>query len=78
MKSPTLEGTVSEYFENVTRHSWTWNRLTEDEKYRFLSIDFSCVKGTAKQRQETYFTIYSAFLYGCGYNHAGWREPATA
>ena len=50
--------------------------MTDEEKARFLSLDFDCIKGTENRRREIYFTIYSAFLYGCGYKPVGWREDA--
>ena len=77
MNNTDLDRVVPDCFNNVTRHSWTWQRLTEEEKDRFLSIDLGCIKGTANQRREIYFTIYSAFLHGIGYKPVGWREPAT-
>ena len=66
---------VIEFFETVTIHSWTWERLTEEERYRFLNLPvWKHIKGTKKQRLEIFHAIYHAFLVGLGYDAIGWRE----
>ena len=53
-------------------------RLTDDERERFEScIDFSKIKGTARQRVEMLNMVYAAFLQGVGYKPIGWREAET-
>lgn len=69
------ENTVYNYFNTVIVKSWTWERLTDDEKERFKTcIDFSRIKGSQRQRVEVLNMVYSAFLHGLGYTPTGWRE----
>ena len=66
---------VENHFQNVIKQSWTWDRLTEEERQRFINMNvFDKIKGTDKQRVEWLSTIYSAFLIGIGYEPIGWRE----
>ena len=66
---------VDEYFQNVIKKSWTWGKLTEEEKVRFANMDeFRKIKGSKKIRIEWLNTIYFSFLTGVGYNGNGWRE----
>lgn len=66
---------VEDYFENVIKKSWTWERLTEEEKRRFVNMPvFDEIRGADKQRVEWLNTIYHAFLVGLGYKLIGWRE----
>ena len=67
--------TVEDYFQNVIKKSWTWNKLTEEEQKRFIDMDvFDSIKGTAKTRIEWLCTIYQSFLSALGYTWSGWRE----
>ena len=44
---------VEEYFQNVIKKSWTWNRLTEEEQRRFIDMDvFDIIKGNDKTEVE--------------------------
>lgn len=64
-------------FDNMIKNSWTYNRLTKEEKNRLLNAlerSKDVVKGTYKQRWEILQAIYSSFLVGCGYNGFNWRE----
>lgn len=73
-----LENAVYNYFDEVISKSWTWERLTDDEKERFKNcIDFSRIKGTARQRVKMLNMVYAAFLKGVGYKFIGWRETET-
>ena len=73
-----LENVVYDYFDEVISKSWTWERLTDVEKERFKNcIDFSKIKGTARQRVEMLNMVYAAFLQGVGYEPIGWREAET-
>ena len=77
-RTDALEDVVYNYFENVISKSWTWERLTDDERERFKNcIDFSKIKGTARQRVEMPNMVYAAFLQGVGYKPIGWREAET-
>lgn len=69
------ENAVYNYFNTVIVKSWTWERLTDDEKERFKTcIDFSRIKGNQRQRVEVLNMVYSAFLHCVGYTPTGWRE----
>lgn len=66
---------VENYFQNVIKKSWTWNRLTEEEQKRFIDMDvFDKIKGNDKTRVERLNTIYHSFLSALGYKPIGWRE----
>ena len=60
--------------------SWTWAKLTNDEKFRFKEeisksiTQKEIIKGTYKQRWQVLNALYSMFLEGCGYNGCTWRE----
>ena len=66
---------VIEYFENVIEKCWTWERLTEEEKYNFLNLPvWDCIKGTREQRHKVFYSIYHAYLVGVGcVNDVNWR-----
>lgn len=69
------ENAVYNYFNTIIVKSWTWERLTDDEKERFKTcIDFIRIKGNQRQRVEVLNMVYSAFLHGVGYTPTGWRE----
>ena len=75
------ENAVNDYFENVTKKSWTWNRMTNEEKDRFtefLSEWKDKIKGNVKARREQFCMIYSAFLEGLGYSGFMWREESPS
>jgi hypothetical protein len=66
---------VENYFQNVIKKSWTWGKLTEEERQRFIDMDvFNKVKGDDKTRIEWFNTIYTSFLTALGYKPFGWRE----
>lgn len=66
---------VEDYFQNVIKKSWTWDRLTEEERRRFIDMDvFDRINGNDKTRIEWLNTIYNAFLSALGYKSVGWRE----
>ena len=66
---------VENYFQNVIKKSWTWQKLTQEEQQRFIDMDvFDKIKGTDKQRVEWLNTIYTAFLSALDYKPIGWRE----
>ena len=67
---------VEDYFQNIIKKSWTWQRLTEEERQRFINMRvFDQIKGDDKTRIEWLNTIYTAFLTALGYKWVGWREP---
>ena len=73
-------------FLDMIRRSWTWQRLTEEEKARFLdeldagpsSAAGKSLGGTFEKRWYTLQAFYQFFLAGTGYRPDGWREPADA
>lgn len=66
---------VENYFQNVIKKSWTWEKLTEEEQDRFISMNvFDRIKGNNQTRVEWLNTIYHTFLYALGYKLIGWRE----
>ncbi len=66
---------VEDYLENVIKNSWTWQRLTEEEKKRFINLGvFSLIKGNEKTRELWVSTIYDAYLAALDYKPIGWRE----
>ena len=68
---------VENYFQNVIKKSWTWQKLTEEEQKRFIDMNvFDRIKGNDKTRVEWLNTIYQSFLSALGYKPIGWREDA--
>lgn len=66
---------VSDYIERVIKKSWTWEKLTDDEKKRFLAMKvFDRIKGNDAARIEWLNSIYSTFLDALEYKPIGWRE----
>lgn len=66
----------------VFENSWTFNKLTREEKEKFYHIFTSdeiknSLTGTEKQIIQALNVIYSAFLTGVGYNGYNWRETET-
>lgn len=62
----------------MTMNSWTWARLTEEEKDLFMDdilIAYSgIIKGTTTQRWRILNALYSTFLCGLGYRGGEWRS----
>ena len=68
---------VENYFQNVIKKSWTWEKLTEEEQKRFTDMNvFDRIKGNDDTRVEWLNTIYQSFLSALGYKPIGWREEA--
>ena len=66
---------VENYFQNVIKKSWTWQKLTEEEQKRFIDMNvFDRIKGNDDTRVEWLNTIYQSFLSALGYKPIGWRE----
>lgn len=66
---------VEDYFQNIIKNSWTWDRLTLDEQNRFINMNvFDEIKGNDQTRIKWLNTIYSSFLTALGYKPIGWRE----
>lgn len=66
---------IDDYFRNVIKKSWTWNRLTEEERQRFINnSDIEKISGSDKMKVEWFNSLYHAFLLGLGYYPVNWRE----
>lgn len=66
---------VEDYFQNVIKHSWTWNRLTKEEQQRFIDMNvFDEIKGNDQTRVKWMHTIYLSYLTALEYKAIGWRE----
>ena len=66
---------VEKYFHDVIKKSWTWARLTEEERQRFIDMNvFDRIKGNDQTRVEWMQTIYQSYLTALGYKPIGWRE----
>lgn len=60
----------------MVKKSWTWAKLTEEEKQEYLELlnnrDFK--KASYNTRYAIFQCCYDAFLIGLGYKPIGWRE----
>lgn len=66
---------VENYFQDVIKKSWSWERLSTEERQRFMDMNvFDRIKGNDKTRIEWLNTIYQAFLSALDYKPIGWRE----
>ena len=78
MRERTKENAIHNYII-MTLDSWTYNRMTEEEKRRCIdALKYAHVTGTYNNRFEQLHSIYRAFLLGLGYTGPKWREPETA
>lgn len=65
-------------FIEMTKKSWTYNRLTEKERANCLeALRESKLKGTFRQRWDILQSVYHGFLIALDYKPIGWREPET-
>ena len=66
---------MENYFQNVIKKSWSWEKLTAEERQRFIDMDvFDRIKGNDQIRIEWLNTIYQSFLSALDYTPIGWRE----
>lgn len=66
---------VEDYFQNIIKKSWTWEKLTTEEQKRFIDMNvFDKIKGNDKTRVEWLNTIYLSYLTALGYKAIRWRE----
>lgn len=66
-------------FINMIQNSWTYNKLTENEKENLKDIFYdikteNALKGTYEQRYEILQAIYYSFLKALNYKPINWRE----
>ena len=72
------ENALDNFYENIKK-SWTYKRLTKEERERLEITLFSPVvvnnlKGTYGQRYRMLLAIYHSFLMALDYKPIGWRE----
>ena len=65
-------------FLDMIKNSWTYARMTQEEKEKIQEILTSGrikedIKGTYKQRYNALNAVYYAFLIGIGYDNFNWR-----
>ena len=66
--------TVNEFYDSLKK-SWTWRRLTENEKKKLNELHvLDRLSGTNNQRIDSLNLIYHAFLLGLGYDSPNWRD----
>ena len=69
------ESAYVEFYDMIIK-SWTWAKLTEDEKaacnnaFHFV-LSQGVLKGTYQQRYMILHSVYNAFLDGCGFYRDG-------
>ena len=72
------ENALSDFME-MTRQSWTYERMTWEEKSRcekaLRSASSLGIQGSYSQRYGALNGVYYGFLLGIGYTGALWREP---
>ena len=80
MNMVNKENAIKDYLAMIEQ-SWTWSKLTEEEKEYFENFLASHpmvehgVRGNYSQRWTILDAIYHAFLLGCGYrNRVDWRD----
>lgn len=74
------ESAFSEYI-TVIQQSWTWDRLTEQERERCMNTmnwvrDQNILRGNFEARWDILQAVYAAFLDGVGCKPFGWREDS--
>ena len=68
-------------FAKMVYKSWTFNRLTEEERKQLDKLLFysapvvKALKGTYVQRWYILQAVYDGFMHGVGYTDNNWREP---
>ena len=78
----TKEQAKQDWLEMISK-SWTWARLTENERKAFSSLlEHPCssavIRGSYEQRWEACEALYHTYLEGLGYTPLEWREtPST-
>ena len=71
------ENALTEWSSEIKK-SWTWARLTEQERERFENCIFceafkKALRGKYLQRWEMMNRVYSVFLAGVGCDSIDWR-----
>lgn len=63
----------------MTKASWTYNKMTEDEKSRCIDLLTServkmCLLYNDKHKWRILNAVYNAYLLGLGYDGFEWRD----
>lgn len=75
LMTQNLDEVTVKYFQNIIKNSWTWRRLTEEEKQRFVNLEaVNRIEGNKDVKEQWLFTVYAGFLAGLGYDGLRWRE----
>ena len=66
-------------FIEMTKNSWTYERMTPKEKERLIDMFYDirtrkALKGTYDHRWDILQALYNTYLQGIGYNGGNWRE----
>ena len=78
MKKAEKRTIICKYLHEVIYKSWTWDKLTKDERKAWGLVDLTPATygRTKKDVQIITAKLYSTFLYGVGYgNQCNWRSP---
>ena len=72
------ENVLSDYLDMIFK-SWTYERLTDEEKTRYIDMVNSSrtkdiLKGDYRTRWNILDGLYSAYLMALDYKPIGWRE----
>ena len=71
------ENAKRDYIE-MMKQSWTYDRMTEDEKKGLLeAVKFAKVAGAYETRWSILQSVNYAFLLALGYKGGDWRREAT-
>ena len=67
------------HYIGMTVKSWTFHRMTEQEKTRcinalYWTVEQDALKGTFYNRWMILQSVYNAFLAGIGYSGGDWRK----
>lgn len=75
MKNIEDKEKAQQEFMKMTEKSWTWEKMTEEERKRFeTAVERAVLIGTFTQRWRHLNDMYFAFLMGVGYTDFNWRE----
>ena len=76
-KEKTKENAIYNYMVMI-KQSWTWERLTTEERVAFIdTVNWATdrgIKGNYEQRWDILQLMYHTFLNALGYAPIGWRE----
>lgn len=79
MKREEKREQIKSDFLNMIFNSWTYARLTKEEKSRLIEVynntqTREAQKGTKAEQWEILQAIYTSFLNALNYKPIGWRE----